>query len=98
MQQKVRACLSIFKGEWYLDKDLGLPYIPSGDMEKDSHRAILESAIRVKIAGIDGIKKVLSFSSSLDKKTRLFSVSFVAQCNNGETLEMNNEPAGMGAV
>lgn len=94
MQQKVICCLSLFKGEWYLDTRLGIPYIPSWDMDKDGHRAILESAIRVKVSGISGIKKLLSFSSELDPKTRLFTVSFSAQCDNGEVLEMNEVAVG----
>lgn len=94
MQQKVRCCLSLLKGEWYLDTRLGIPYIPSWDMDRDGHRAILESAIRVKISGISGIKKLLSFSSELDPKTRLFMVNFSAQCDNGEVLEMNGVAVG----
>lgn len=94
MQQKVRCCLSLLKGEWYLDTRLGIPYIPSWDMDKDGHRAILESAIRVKVSSISGIKKLLSFSSELDPKTRLFTVSFYAQCDNGEVLEMNEVAVG----
>jgi len=94
MSQKVRCCLSLLKGEWYLDTRLGIPYIPSWEEDNDGHRSILESAIRVKIAGIDGIKKLLSFSSELEKKTRRLSVSFSAQCDNGETLEMQNVKIG----
>lgn len=94
MQQKVRACLSLFKGEWYLDTRLGLPYIPSGNMEKDGHRSILENAIRVKISEIDGIKKLTEFKGKLDPKTRLFSVSFSAQCKNGEILEVSDVQVG----
>lgn len=94
MQQKVICCLSLFKGEVYLDTRLGIPYIPSWDMDKDGHRAILESAIRVKVSGISGVKKLLSFSSELDPKTRLFTVSFSAQCDNGEVLEMNEVAVG----
>lgn len=94
MQQKVRCCLSLLKGEWYLDTRLGIPYIPSWDMDKEGHRTILESAIRVKISGISGIKKLLSFSSDLDPKTRLFTVSFSAHCDNGEVLEMDNVAVG----
>lgn len=94
MQQKVRCCLSLLKGEWYLDTQIGLPYIPSWDMDKGGHRAILESAIRVKISGVSGIKKLLSFSSDLDSKTRLLTVSFSAQCDNGEVLEMDNVAVG----
>ncbi|MBO4507096.1 MAG: hypothetical protein J5747_00490 [Spirochaetaceae bacterium] len=94
MQQKVICCLSIFKGEWYLDTRLGLPYIPAWDIDKDGHRSILESAVRIKISGIVGIKKLLSFSSELDLKNRSFMVSFSAQCDNGEVLEMNGIPLG----
>jgi hypothetical protein len=88
MQQKVRAVLSLFKGEWYLNANVGLPYIPT-DFNNDSHRSILETAIRVRIAGITGIKKLVSFETSFDQKTRLLSVKFIAQCENGETLEVN---------
>lgn len=96
MQQKVRCCLSLLKGEWYLDTRLGIPYIPAWDLEKNGHKTILESAIRVKVSGINGIKKLLSFSSELDPKTRIFAVSFSAQCENGEVLEMNNVAVGSG--
>ena len=94
MQQKVRASLSLLKGEWYLDKRLGLPYIPGEDMEKDGHQSILDSAIRVKISGISGIKKLLNFEGNLDEKTRIYSVSFSAQCDNGEVLEMDGVSIG----
>ncbi len=94
MQQKVRASLSLFKGEWYLNTAVGLPYVPAFDMEKDAHRFVLESAVRVKVSSISGIKKILTFSSSLDAKTRLFSVSFSAQCDNGEVLEMHDVAVG----
>ena len=94
MRQKVQCCLSLLKGEWYLDTRLGLPYIPSWSFDNDGHRSILESAIRVKIANISGIKKLLSFSSELDEKTRELSVSFSAQCENGDTLEMQNVKIG----
>ena len=94
MQQKVTCCLSLFKGEWYLDTRLGIPYIPGWSLEKDGHRTILESAIRVKIASISGIKKLTSFETNLDPKTRSFTVSFSAQCDNGEVLEMNDIQLG----
>lgn len=94
MQQKVRASLSLFKGEWYLNTAAGLPHIPAFDMEKDAYRSVLESAVRVKVSSISGIKKLLSFSSGLDAKTRTFSVSFSAQCDDGEVLEMNDVVLG----
>ena len=88
MAQKVRAAISLFSGEWYLNRHLGIPYIPDA-MDKINHRALLETSLQVTISGVRGIKRLLSFTPSCDNARRLFKLHFVAQCDNGETLEMD---------
>jgi len=90
MAQKVRSAISLFLGEWYLNKKLGIPYIPSS-MEKIDHRPLLETALQVTISNVKGIKKLLSFNPSFDVRERCLKVRFMAQCENGETLEMNED-------
>jgi len=89
MTQKVRSAVSLFFGEWYLNKKIGIPYIPS-TMEKIDHRPLLETALLVTISNVKGIKKLLSFEPSYDTRERLFRVHFVAQCENEEILKYDD--------
>jgi hypothetical protein len=90
MAQKVRCAISLFFGEWFLNNSIGIPYIPSV-MEKIDHRSILETALQVTISNVKGIKKLIEFAPSYNVKERLFRLKFIAQCENGETLEINEE-------
>jgi hypothetical protein len=90
MAQKVRCSISLFLGEWVLNKNIGIPYIPA-TMEKIDHRALLETALIVTISSIKGIKRLVSFEPSYDGKERLLKISFIAECENGETLEAHED-------
>jgi hypothetical protein len=85
ISQKIRHTISIFRGEWFMDRKIGIPYIPEEDIEKDMHRRMIETAIQVRIGEINGVDKFLSFSSSLDKATRILTVAFTVQIDTGET-------------
>jgi len=85
MAQKIRHTISVFRGEWFLDRTIGIPYIPGGDIEKDMHRRMIETALQVRIGEIEGVEKFLAFSSSLDKATRILTVAFTVQIDSGET-------------
>jgi hypothetical protein len=91
MAQKARCALSLFLGEWYLNKHIGIPYIPDWAGGKDAHRAALETALITAIANIKGIKSLESFEPVFDAGKRELRVSFTARCENGETLEFSEE-------
>lgn len=93
MRQKVHHAVSIFLGEWFLDTTLGIPYIPPGD-EKYLHRRLIETALQVRITGVKGVTKLISFTSTLDKASRTLRVTFTAQIDGGETFEDTVEIAG----
>jgi len=88
MAQKVRSAISLFLGEWFLNRRIGIPYIPES-MEKIEQRPLLETALIVTISNIKGIKKLLAFEPSLDESTRIFRVRFVAVCENEEVLNFD---------
>jgi hypothetical protein len=90
MAQKVRCSISLFLGEWFLNKNIGIPYIPS-TMEKEGHRALLETALIVTISNIKGIKRLVSFEPVYDGGKRLLKINFTAECENGETLDMGED-------
>jgi hypothetical protein len=83
--QKIRHTISIFQGEWFMDKTIGIPYIPGEDVEKDMHRRMIETALQVRIGEVDGVEKFLSFSPNLNKATRILTVEFTVQIDTGET-------------
>jgi hypothetical protein len=94
MAQKIRHTISVFRGEWFLDRTIGIPYIPGDDVEKDMHRRMIETALQVRIGEIEGVEKFLAFSSSLDKATRILTVAFTVQIDSGETYSDSVEIGG----
>ena len=90
MAQKVRSAISLYLGEWYLNMKKGIPYIPTS-LDKIDHRPLLETALIVTISNVKGIKKMISFQPSFDERERVYKVKFVAQCDNGEILDMNED-------
>jgi len=92
--QKIRHTISIFKGEWFMDTSLGIPYIPDENTNKNMHRRMIETALQVRIGEIDGVKKFLVFNSSIDKATRKLTVNFTVQIDTGETYSHTEEIGG----
>jgi hypothetical protein len=85
LAQKIRHTISVFRGEWFMDRAIGIPYIPGEDVEKGMHRRMIETALQVRIGEINGVEKFISFSSTLDKATRILTVTFTVQLDTGDT-------------
>jgi hypothetical protein len=85
VSQKIRHTISVFLGEWFMDRAIGIPYIPGEDVEKDMHRRMIETALQVRIGEIKGVEKFLSFSSYFEQVTRILTVEFTVQLDTGET-------------
>jgi hypothetical protein len=94
LAQKVRGVISIILGEWFLDQSLGIPYMPKSD-NKIEHRPLLETTLRTKITAVKGIKKIVSFVSELNKATREFEVSIIAETDEGELIDLTESYAGI---
>jgi hypothetical protein len=94
MTQKIRHTVSVFQGEWFMDRTIGIPYIPGEDIDKNMHRHMIETALQVRIGEVDGVEKFLSFSSNLDKATRILTVGFTVQIDTGELYSDSVEIGG----
>jgi hypothetical protein len=94
VSQKIRHTISVFLGEWFMDRSIGIPYIPGEDIEKDMHRRMIETALQVRIGEVEGVEKFLSFSTSLDKAARILTVDFTVQIDTGETYSDSVEIGG----
>jgi hypothetical protein len=87
LAQKVRYAISLFWGEWYLNVNLGVPYIPKVG-NKQEHRPLIESVLQERITDVEGVKRLAYFTSSFDSAKRTLSVKFTAETDAG-VLERN---------
>jgi hypothetical protein len=85
LAQKIRHTVSVFHGEWFMDRSIGIPYIPGENVGKDMHRRMIETALQVRIGEAEGVEKFLSFNTSLDNAARILTVDFTVQLDTGET-------------
>jgi hypothetical protein len=92
--QKIRHTISVFLGEWFMDRTIGIPYIPGEDVDRYMHQRMIETALQVRIGEVEGVEKFLSFSSSLDKATRILKIAFTVQLDTGETYGDSVEIGG----
>jgi len=92
--QKIRHTISVFKGEWFMDTELGIPYIDKDDVRAYMHRRMILTALQVRIGEVQGVERFLSFTSSLDKGTRILRVDFVVQLDTGDTYGDHVEIGG----
>lgn len=87
--QGVLFRLRMFKGEWQLNQDIGVPYFEEliGDASKvagveDRARAAFGAAI----LDVPGVDKILQLDVKLDRSTRKMTVTWRAQCSFGDSV------------
>lgn len=83
--QKISIKLHWFKGEYYLDKTLGLPYIPA-DGEPEADQATLDTDIQAAIMSVTTVQEITAFSSTFNSSTREYHATFTAQLKTGSTV------------
>ena len=95
--QKIEKKLSVFLGEWYLNTEIGIPYIAEKNNDRDDNTknffvkdpliTFINNTYRVNLQEISTIDRVVKLESSLDTETRRFTVDFEVVLINGETLQ-----------
>lgn len=83
--QNIKQNLRIFKGEWFLDRTLGLPYFES-ILIKNPNSALVATLYKNKILETKGVTKLNAFSMEFDSASRQLSVTFEATITTGEVL------------
>ena len=83
--QRLKIKLMFFKGEWFLNQNFGIPYFDeifgqSGDA-KDS----ADNIFKLAIVEMEGVDKLINYSSEFVPTTIAFSLSF-SVIYNGEVL------------
>lgn len=80
--QNVKTRLLLIMGEWFLDDDAGLPYLPE-IVKEPANADLAESLIKRCILGTLGVSKIAEFSLNLDHETRILSITATVQTTLG---------------
>lgn len=89
-RQKVLITLSTFKGEWVFNILEGVPYLANDNNlvqllgAGERNKTLLDLEVRKAINEKEEILSVTSFSSTLNKQSRQYSVTFTAITEQGE--------------
>ena len=73
--QKLKIVLSTFKGEWFLNTDIGMPFYQEM-LGKNNALSKIESIFIRAIKSVPEVVKILYIDVNQDNQTRTISVSF----------------------
>ena len=89
ISQKVSILLKTFKGEWFLDDSIGIPYFQTILGKKISKEKI-DLLFKTQILSVDGVSKITEFTSSIINRQYQYSVSILSDENKIESVESNS--------
>lgn len=82
VRQGVEIALRIWLGEYFLDSDIGVPYLDTIIVKSPSLPSI-EAALRAVIRSVAGVESVDSLIATMDRRARSLSVDFTATSRYG---------------
>lgn len=85
--QRLKIRLKTFKGEWYLDRRIGVPYRES-ILVKNSRRAVLTSIFRKVIRTTEGVKSIERLDLDFNNETRVLSGDFKGTTEANEDISL----------
>ena len=76
VRQRLNVILKLFKGEWFLDADAGIPYFQE-ILKKGVDLTNVDAILRAEIIGTEDVNRFISYTPvALDAATRTISVAF----------------------
>ena len=88
--QNLSIRLKFFKGEWFLDLRIGVPYYQQ-ILIKNPSLTVVRSIFREVILETAGIASISFFDLSVDSAIRLATLRFTALKDDGGTLDFSEE-------
>lgn len=84
--QACRIALSMFRGEWFLDLDAGIPYFQQIlGAKRDAGIAIANAEIRDALLSVDGVVEIIKLALAFDAATRSLNVTWQVRTAFGAT-------------
>lgn len=84
--QKLYIRLRTFLGEWYLSETYGVPWLER-ILGHKVNKSTVDMIIQEEILKVDGVDKILSFSSEYLSATRGYKCRFSVQSDEGKRSE-----------
>lgn len=91
VRQYLTAKLRAFQGEWFLDEDVGIPYLTQV-LRKNPNPVVLDSIFKKAILETPGVIELLDFGLELDSAARILVIRFKARTKTGE-IDFNERVA-----
>jgi hypothetical protein len=90
--QTAKIAVLMFRGEWHLDRELGVPWLPN-DVVAVSDAVLGQrfnelrtmAALRAALSGIDNVVEILQLAATFNPSTRNLSVSWRLRTAFGDT-------------
>lgn len=86
--QRLRARLKMFRGEWFLGVNRGVPYRQEIFVKGVSSDRIA-AAIKREILTTSGVLQLLSYDQEFDGATRRLNINFRIQASDGEIIDFS---------
>lgn len=84
--QRLKIKLQLFKGEWFLNTNAGVPYFQE-IFVKGFDQAYVDTIFRSIIINTTDVKSLQKYSSSFDRTNRKFSFTFTVLVDSTGTSE-----------
>lgn len=81
----LHARLQTFRGEWFLDGSIGIPFFDQV-LVKQPNMTAIRALLRTEILDTPGIADVLELTTNYDNATRTLALSFRATTDTGEII------------
>ncbi len=85
IEQQLRVALRMFKGEWFLAPNDGIPYIQT-IFVKGTSLGVITTLLRKAILAVPGVTQINTFDLQFNAAARTLSVSFSATITDGSLL------------
>ena len=89
-EQNLVIRLRFFKGDWFLDQRLGVPYYDDIFL-KNPDLILVRTIFREVILETAGTDSIERFDLSVDSATRIMSLSFTVKLITGEIVDFSRE-------
>lgn len=91
VRQRLMARFRFFKGEWFLDTRLGIPYFENV-LIKSPNLGAIGALFRRVILTTPGVVELQDFSLSFDSVARALSLGFRARATSGDVVVQPGDP------
>lgn len=82
IQQHLQVKLRMFKGEWFLNTEVGVPWFQD-ILVKQPNFVIIENTLKTEILETAGVLSLVTFDFDFNSSTRLFELDFKALTEEG---------------